>query len=388
MKSLHRMFLPACLAVLLLVGGASAQQISKDVHRDAPKTLQAFRSVIAKASLATVRVQSDGKDAALGVVVEADGYVITKASELKGAITCKLKDGRTLDAKIVGVEKEHDLALLKIDAKQLPVVDWRPSKEAKVGKWVASAGIGDDPVAIGVVSVATRKFKNGDQPPKLSNEKSGYLGVGLEPGTEGGARVTQVQPGSPAAKIGLKKDDTIYEAGGRKILDQESLINAIARLKPGDEIKLKIKRGEEELELTPKLAPLPKGMAGNPQDRMGSILSNRRGGFPTILQHDTVIKPVDCGGPLVDLDGKVVGVNIARAGRTESYAIPSEEVIALLGDLKSGKLAPREDLTKIDPPLPPKDKSPAVLLKKEGKLADSDKEDKAKPGSRVQYCST
>ena len=32
--------------------------------------------------------------------------------------------------------------------------------------------------------------------------------------------------------------------------------------------------------------------------------------------------PADCGGPLVNLDGKVVGMNIARAGRTESYAIP------------------------------------------------------------------
>lgn len=42
----------------------------------------------------------------------------------------------------------------------------------------------------------------------------------------------------------------------------------------------------------------------------------------------------------MDLDGKAVGINIARAGRVESYAIPFEEVEKILPDLKSGKLAP------------------------------------------------
>ena len=53
-----------------------------------------------------------------------------------------------------------------------------------------------------------------------------------------------------------------------------------------------------------------------------------------------VVKPADCGGPLVDLDGNVIGINISRAGRTESWAIPTEVIMELLGDLKSGKLAP------------------------------------------------
>ena len=52
-----------------------------------------------------------------------------------------------------------------------------------------------------------------------------------------------------------------------------------------------------------------------------------------ILQHDSVLKPSECGGPLVDLDGKVVGINIARAGRTETYAIPSEVVQVTNGTL-------------------------------------------------------
>ena len=44
------------------------------------------------------------------------------------------------------------------------------------------------------------------------------------------------------------------------------------------------------------------------------------------IQHDSVLRPIDCGGPVVDVDGKVVGLNIARAGRVESYALPSSLV--------------------------------------------------------------
>ena len=84
---------------------------------------------------------------------------------------------------------------------------------------------------------------------------------------------------------------------------------------------------------------------------MGTKLSMRRGGFPTILQHDSGVRPEDCGGPLVDLDGKAIGINIARAGRTETYAIPSDDIEKLLPKFKSGELAiPKEDVAKIAPP--------------------------------------
>jgi serine protease Do len=45
---------------------------------------------------------------------------------------------------------------------------------------------------------------------------------------------------------------------------------------------------------------------------------------------------------VVDLSGRAVGVNIARAGRTETYTIPAGKVLTLIADLKSGKLAPPE----------------------------------------------
>ena len=61
-------------------------------------------------------------------------------------------------------------------------------------------------------------------------------------------------------------------------------------------------------------------------DAMGGDLSLRRDDFAAAIQHDTVLMPHECGGPVVTLDGKIVGINIARAGRTESYYLPADVV--------------------------------------------------------------
>ena len=53
----------------------------------------------------------------------------------------------------------------------------------------------------------------------------------------------------------------------------------------------------------------------------------RLSGFDRVIQHDTVLDPEECGGPVLDTSGNVVGLNIARAGRVVSYALPASLVI-------------------------------------------------------------
>ena len=376
--------LTVALAILACSTGTLFAQrqpgVDPDTLKSSTKVIKAFHDVVARPSESTVRIRSKGKDVALGVVVDAGGLILTKDSDLNGELKVVFKDGKELDATIVGTQESYDVALLKVDAKDLKPIEWRPAKTAIVGQFVASVGPTGDAVAVGVVSVGTRKLKAGDQPPRNLGTNSGYLGVGLEP-AEGGAKVTMVQKPSPADKAGVKVGDLVYEVDGRKVIDQESLINAVQRHKPNDEIELKIKRGDDDVTVKPVLGRLPKQMAGNPQERFGNALSNRRGGFPTILQHDTVLKPADCGGPLVDLDGRAFGINISRAGRTESYAIPSEDVLALLPDLKSGKLAPPTAPT---PPPQTKKADPNVLLHETGKLSDADPIDPQRKGRRIK----
>jgi serine protease Do len=338
-------------ACLFLAGPslARADQPEKDKRevpaKNSAKFLAAFHSVVTPAVKSTVRIRSDDKDVALGTVVASDGWVLTKASELGDKTVCRLRDGREFEARLVGVHPQYDVALLKIEVQDLTPVAWLESKSAAVGNWVASVGTGETPVAVGVVSVATRSLSPRELALPLTSPNSGFLGIGLDKAEEG-PKVTTVTPKSAAEKAGIKVNDVVLTLAGRPVKDPETLIGRMAKTKPGQTVVLKIKRGDAEMEFTIKLdkRPIDRGAL---QNSMGSKLSNRRTGFPTFLQHDTVLKPTDCGGPLVDLEGRVVGINIARAGRTESYALPSEAVIALLPDLKSGKLAPKSEATEL-----------------------------------------
>jgi hypothetical protein len=65
-------------------------------------------------------------------------------------------------------------------------------------------------------------------------------------------------------------------------------------------------------------------------ERMGGEISQVRDGFPSVIQTDMVLNPEECGGPVLDLQGQVVGIVAARAGRIRSYVIPSEAILAML----------------------------------------------------------
>jgi len=331
------------VALLLLgVGPASAQFLPRG--RSSTEVTTVFRSVVSGPSESTVRVRCNDKDAALGTVITADGYIVTKASLLRGRISCVLKDGKVLPAKLVGQEDKYDLAMLKVETKGLKPIEWQDSKTADPGNWLAAPGNSRDPVAIGVVSVATRKTTPRDFANRPAAANSGFLGVMLEDG-DGNPVIAEVTKNSAADRAGLKAGDVVIAISGKTVTTREVLVQTIQNFKVGDSVTIKVKRGDDEMELRARLGKRPDSGPDRSEkmNAMGSELSERRTGFPVILQHDMVIKPTDCGGPLVDLDGKAVGINIARAGRVESYAIPSEAVQALLPDLKSGKLAPQED---------------------------------------------
>src|SRR5207245_51066 len=83
-----------------------------DFLRSNPKFVDAFRAVVQPHVANTVRVQCDSRDTCLGVVVGADGWILTKAHDLKGKITCTLSNGQTLNAWLVGVHEPNDIAML------------------------------------------------------------------------------------------------------------------------------------------------------------------------------------------------------------------------------------------------------------------------------------
>jgi len=376
----------AALTIAFAATGASAQvrNLIPRLYKAGETTRSAFAELTAEAGQSVVEVVTEieerGKKVvkvlSLGVIAEADGYILTKASELAGVLECRLKDGKRYPAEIVGVQHLHDIALLKIDAKGLKPVKWAANSKPDVGSWIASVGTAKEPIAIGVVST----------PRRVIAKQPGALGIQVkmmqdENGREipsEKAQIGTVYPNGAAAEAGLKVDDIITHVNGKAVANFQQLGTIIREHGPGDVVKLRVKRGDGEFEVAVELSPMTvlpmlDDSRGNLQNRMGGKLSTRRYGFPQVIQHDTVLKPEECGGPIVTLDGAVVGLNIARAGRVESYAVPADVIASLMADLKSGKLAPPKDIAQ-HTPIEPKKPETTTTVKQENK--QETKEDK------------
>ncbi len=340
LSRIHRF---AAIAAMLLpaAGVASAQSGTDNGKKKLPKL---FAEAVSSATESTVRVQSGTKDVALGTVLSADGYILTKGSELRGELSCILRDGSAYDAKYVGYHRQSDIALLKIDADGLKPIKFAEAKTGIVGNWVAATSTTSEPVAVGVISAAARKLY-GEQS-FIDNTNKGYLGIILGDIVDGeGVLVREVSKGTPAFKADLKAKDIILELAGKAVKGREAMMEMMEKYRPGETITVKVKRGDKEIEVKVLLGSRSDLNKANPdqvdrsdiQNAMGGLLSGRRTGFPMVIQHDTILKPSDCGGPLVDLDGKVLGINIARAGRVETWTIPGDIVMPIFKDLKAGK---------------------------------------------------
>jgi Do/DeqQ family serine protease len=101
-----------------------------------------------------------------GVVVSADGYVLTNNHVIGGAgaeVSVTLPDKREMRAKIVGTDEATDLAVLKIDARNLPAMSWGDSSKLKVAEWVLAIGnpfgVLGQTVTLGIVSATGRSLE-------------------------------------------------------------------------------------------------------------------------------------------------------------------------------------------------------------------------------------
>lgn len=291
-----------------------------------------FRDVVSEANKWTVRILSDGKQVAFGTIVDSQGWILTKLSQLRAnvaKVTVEFSDGQQFPAQLLNQNQKLDLALLKIDgdARKLEAVSWS-SEPPLIGAWMVTPGLPPDSViSIGVLSVPRRQI------PRSSSH--GYLGVGL--GQDGTPKIRQVFANSAASQAGLKEGDIVVQVDDLTISSAEQLVKALKGYRPGDTLTLKIRRQDEEIPYAVTLMPQYGEMLSRVgfQNQMGGELSYRRDDFEAVLQHDSVLSPIECGGPVVDLDGRAIGINIARAGRTETYALPADLLIPAIESMKA-----------------------------------------------------
>lgn len=118
-----------------------------------------------------------------GFIISADGYVMTNHHVVDGAdeIYVTLTDKREFKAKLIGSDKNTDVALLKIDASNLPVLSIGDPNKLRVGEWVVAIGSPfglDNTVTAGIVSAKARE--TGDYLPFIQTD------VAVNPGNSGG----------------------------------------------------------------------------------------------------------------------------------------------------------------------------------------------------------
>lgn len=275
-----------------------------------------------------------------GVIVSADGYILTNnhVVEQSSRIQVELSDKRVLDAKLIGADAPSDLAVVKIDVSNLPVLKVGDSSAMRVGDVVLAVGnplgVGQT-VTMGIVSAKGRAtglgdgsyedFLQTDAPINQGNSggalvntagelvginsqilspSGGNIGIGfavpsnmaknvmdqlvtngrVQRGKLGvtiqsmtgdlasglgldkttGALVSDVTPGSAAAKAGLKRGDVILSFQGRAVTDNNALRNEIAATKPGSTITLQVLRDGKtsELKATLEEMAIAKNAAG------------------------------------------------------------------------------------------------------------------------------
>ena len=319
------------VTVFVVLGFAAPVDAQRNHLKDHQQVRRSFRSTVDETRQSTVRVLSKGKQIALGAIVDQAGLVISKSSEIVDEISCQLPNYRHYRATVIARDTDHDLALLKLEGKlpdAIVTIGWSDSPAPSVGSWLATVDLSQDPIAIGVVSVMPRRIEH----------ERGFLGIGLDQGDEG-AEINEVIEDSSAKIAGLTVGDVITHVNDKRVKRRADLMRRIGRMRPGDAVMLRGSRNGKDLEVKAVLGRL--GMSGERASRLsrmnalGGPLSTRRADFPLALQHDTVLKPHQCGGPIVDMDGNVVGINIARAGRTSSLALPSDAVAAVVDHWKN-----------------------------------------------------
>ena len=127
-----------------------------------------------------------------GVIISGDGYIVTNNHVVDGAskLRVKLNDGRTFDARLVGTDSATDVALLKIDADDLPTLPFGSSDALRLGEWVLAIGSPFDlqsTITAGIVSAKARNL--GAIPNDFRIESFIQTDAAVNPGNSGGALV-------------------------------------------------------------------------------------------------------------------------------------------------------------------------------------------------------
>jgi serine protease Do len=261
-----------------------------------------------------------------GTLLDAE-HVATKLSELtpNAPIDCRFDGGDQCAAEIIASDVEMDLAILKLKTPRVKtaLLIRQSVDSADQFRFVFAATIQGEPSRVGLI---TRRQHN---EPQLK----GKLGAMLDIDESSRAvRVKDVAPNSTASEAGLVKNCLIDSINDQPVTTLDDVAALLTQRQPGDWLQFRFRTSEESSTTVAQLRHDPAQQFERTEflDGRSGIISERRSGFNNVIQHDIELSPRNSGGPLVDSQGRVVGVNIARRSRESSLAIPIDAALQLL----------------------------------------------------------
>ena len=272
----------------------------------------------------------DSRAVGYALAIDARGHYIAKDSDVGDVspdVALSMPDGVTVAVERVARDRSLDLVLLRSSEESVPV-EWASDGEVALGEIVVSAGRDIEPLSWGVRALDQRVAGRGDV-------TAAYLGVGVREltdeerqtrGVERGAMVSAVLPGSAAARAKLQVGSIVTSIAGQPVTNSDEVGRAVRGHAAGDVVEIRaLDDGGSERTLRARLGVRP--LQSGPQASTPMYPASRRSsGFGAVLQHDGPVAANRMGGPVVDLDGRVVGMNIARVDRTKTYALPAQVV--------------------------------------------------------------
>ena len=278
-----------------------------------PKFFSELESELDDACIEIVSSSLGGQEVKIhGTRIRDTHWVVSKSSMVFDDPRSVI-DETEIELEVVDRDSDNDLVLLK--SSQINTLGVTLNVDDMKSQEVGSFVMTPDQNGAGLISIIST-------PPYASRKQMsrGYLGVVPETYKKegGGAILREVVRRGAAQQAGLKVGDVINQLDDTPIKSHMDLRKYLGTLDPGRDVVALVTRGSEQLEIQIQLGAFPSS-SNHVADKMAK--SDRRDGFEEVISHDADLKPQKCGGPLFDLEGNFIGLNIARNSRVRSYAI-------------------------------------------------------------------
>ncbi|AYL95627.1 S1 family peptidase [Mucilaginibacter celer] len=317
------------------VGMDNAPLTAKNIP-SATNLNQEFKAADKAAKVSCAKISSNiGGQAqhVLGTIINPDiehvkasiagkGVIVSKSSMVGVDPVITLPDGVVIKGAILARDKVNDLVLLipasdkKMKGISLKALNTDSVAYNDLGKFLISP-LPDSTASISVVGSLFFNL------PKVSSY--GYLGA-VTGEKDDKLIFTYIQPKSAAEQAGITVSDQLLAVDGKVVKDQLDVLKSLQKYRAGDTTTFTILSKDVKLDKTVVLKYPPQKVTNHPVERFAGGKSLRRDGFNNIFAHDARIKPYECGGPVFNVAGYLMGINIARLSRTTTIVMPSGAV--------------------------------------------------------------